>query len=189
MTIAEGNITILKDKLKDYALQILEIEKERIDTKADMADIKKELGCLMPKSYIAKTIKVWLGKGRLDEQAQDEYRDICDFLGVAYTCGLIQPNSERYANDEKTSERKRRVIDTLNRYKNLQDEHNEYSVQIRDLYARAKNSGISVPLLKKLVDFVLHPDKLSAYREDTPLLEVYTEVIPDIKDTSSSSQS
>ena len=41
--------------------------------------------------------------------------------------------------------------------------------------------GISVPLLKKLVDFVLHPDKLRAYHEDTPLLEAYVEVIPDIE--------
>ena len=181
MTIAESNITLLKDKIKEIALQILEIEKERISIKEDMVDIKKELGCLMPKSYTAKAIKVWLGKGRLDDQAQEEYRNICDFLGVTYTCGLIQPDENHYPKDDKTNERKRRVTDTLTRYKNLQDECNEFSVQIRDLYARAKNSGISVPLLKKLVDFVIHPDNLLAYREDTPLLEVYTEVIPEIK--------
>lgn len=176
----ESNITVLKDRLKDIALQILEIERERIDCKSDMSDIKKELNCLMPKSYVPKAIKVYMGKGRLDDEDLQEYQDVCDFLDLSYTCGVVQPNKDRYADDEKTKDRKRRVLDTLQRYKTLQDECNEYAVQIRDLYARARSCNISVPLLKKLVDFVLHPDKLEAYNNDTPLLEVYTEVIPDL---------
>lgn len=175
----EANLTLLKDKLKEIAIQILEIEKERIGLKEDMVDIKKELSCLMPKSFVAKSIKVFMGKGRMDDADIEEYRKVCSFLNIPYTCGVIQP--EEIEMDEKTKDRKRQVLDTLKRYQELQNEHNEYSVQIRDLYARAKNSGISVPLLKKLVDFVLHPDKLVEYHENTPLLEAYTEVIPDIE--------
>ena len=175
----EANLTLLKDKLKEIAIQILEIERERISLKEDMVDIKKELSCLMPKSYVPKAIRVFMGKGLMSSDDIAEYRQVCTMLNTSYTCGVIQP--EEVEMDEKTKERKRQIIDTLKRYQELQNEHNEYSVQIRDLYARAKNSEISVPLLKKLVDFVLHPDKLVEYHENTPLLEAYTEVIPDIK--------
>lgn len=178
----EGNITLLKDKLKEIALQILEIERERISVKEDLSDLKKELNCLLPKSQISKAIKVWLGKGKLNETDIDDYRQLCTMLNTSYTCGMIVPDNTQSENLEPgVKEHREKVISVLKRYENIYNEGNELSVQIRNLYAVAKNSGISVPLLKKLVDFVLHPDKLRAYHEDTPLLEVYTEVIPEIE--------
>lgn len=178
----EGNLTLLKDKIKEIALQILEIERERISIKLDMVDIKKELHCQMPKSMVPKAIKVFLGKGRLDDNAVLEYQAICDMLNIPCTFGYMDPDTSHYdMTDPQIKARRDRIVGILQRYQNLQNECNEYSVQIRDLYARAKNCGISVPLLKKLVDFVLHPDKLRQYEEDTPLLEAYTEVIPEIE--------
>lgn len=177
-----GNITLLKDKIKEIAGEILEIEKERQSLKLDMLDVRIELNCQMSKSMSAKAIKLWLGKGKLDDDAVAEYQALCSFLNLRCNFNYMEAEEGRYdMTDPKMKERKDKIISILQRYQNLHDEHNECSVQIRDLYARAKNSGISVPLLKKLVDFVLHPDKLRAYQEDTPLLEVYTEVIPEIE--------
>lgn len=178
----EGNLTLLKDKLKEIAIQILEIERERKGIKEDMADIKQELNTWMPKSYVPKAIKVYLGKGKLDEEAVDEYEQVCTMLNMTYTCGFLMPDESKFeASDPQVKAKREKIIGVLQRYETLYHECNECSVQIRDLYAQAKNSGISVPLLKKLVDFVLHPDKLREYHEDTPLLEAYTEVIPEIE--------
>lgn len=178
----EGNITLLKDKIKEIAIEILEIEKERQGLKLDMRDLRIELNCQMSKSMSAKAIKLWLGKGSLTAEAVEEYQALCSMLGLSCTFNYMNPEKERYdMKDPVVKERHDKIVSILQRYQNLHDEHNECSVQIRDLYAKAKNCGISVPLLKKLVDFVLHPDKLRAYQEDTPLLEVYTEVIPEIE--------
>lgn len=177
-----GNITLLKDKIKEIASQILEIERERQGLKLDMRDIKIELNCQMSKSMSAKAIKLWLGKGKLDDEAVAEYQALCSMLGLSCNFNYMKPEDGRYnMDDPQVKARRDKIVNILQRYENLHNEHNEYSVQIRDLYAKAKNCGISVPLLKKLVDFVLHPDKLREYQEDTPLLEVYTEVIPDIE--------
>lgn len=178
----DGNLTLLKDKIKEIATQILEIERERISIKEDMVDVKKELHCQMPKRMVSKAIKVFLKKSYLDQDAIDEYQAVCDMLNLPCTFGFMKPDETHYdMNDPQVKARRDRIVGILQRYQELQNEHNEFSVQIRDLYARAKNSGISVPLLKKLVDFVLHPDKLRQYEEDTPLLEAYTEVIPEIE--------
>lgn len=178
----DGNITLLKDKIREIARQILEIEEERDGLKEDMRDLRIEMNCVLPKSYIPKAIKLWLEKNRIDNEKISEYQSLCSLLNLCCAYGYMQPEEGRYdVNDPEVKKRRDRIVSILQRYENLHNEHNELSVQIRDLYARAKNAGISVPLLKKLVDFVRHPDKLEAYHEDTPLLEVYTEVIPEIK--------
>lgn len=173
------NLTVVKDKLKNIALQILEHERDKIGIREDMVDIKKEMGAWLPKSLISKVLKVYLRKGGIKDNDLEEYQLACDILGMSYNCDQYMPGDVSLSEDQK--EKRAKVIAICQRYSILQDEMNEHSVEIRDLYAQAKNCGISVPLLKKLVDFVLHPDKLRAYHDDTPLLEAYVEVIPDIE--------
>lgn len=173
------NLTVVKDRLKQIALEILDHEKNKIAIRADMADLKAELGNFLPKHLIQKVLNVYFSKGCVKDADQEEYQNACLILGRAYNCGKYVPDNVTLTDEQK--EKRSKILSICERYDALKNEANESSVQIRDCYARARSVGISVPLLKKLVDFVLHPDKLVAYRDDTPLLEAYVEVIPDIE--------
>lgn len=177
--MTEYNLTLLKDQLKTIALEILDYERERKGVKEDMVDLKTEMQGFVPKHLIPKIIKVYFQKSGVKPADIDEYKQVCNVLGLSYICGWYQPGDKELEPEQK--EYRDKVISIMKRYETLQDECNELSVNIRNCYAKAKAMGISVPLLKKLVDFVLHPDKLRAYHEDTPLLEAYVEVIPDIE--------
>lgn len=173
------NLTVVKDKLKEIALQILEHERDKTGIREDMSDIKKEMGAFLPKSLIMKVLNVYLQKGGIKDSDLEEYQMACRILGFGYNCQRFIPEDGQLTEEQKGKRAK--IVSICNRYDSLRNELNEHSVEIRGLYAQAKNCGISVPLLKKLVDFVLHPDKLRAYHDDTPLLEAYVEVIPDIE--------
>lgn len=177
--MTDYNLTPIKEKVKELALQILEHEKEKIGIKVDMSDLKKELGAYLPKSMIMKILNVYLQKGGIKDSDLEEYQMACRILGLPYNCDHYVPQDVTLTEEQK--QKRSKVVSICQRYDNLRNEMNDHSVEIRNLYAIAKNSGISVPLLKKLVDFVLHPDKLRAYHDDTPLLEAYVEVIPDIE--------
>lgn len=177
--INDGNITILKEHIRRLAGCILEREKERAELKEDMKELRLQLSYVMPKNLVNKAIKVWFYKGCVKKDDVDEYQQVCDLLHLPYTCDIYQPSDTDFSDTEKEVRSKATPI--LQRYSTLEQDYAELSDDIKDYYAEAKGLGISVPLLKKLVDFVLHPDKLLNYREDTPLLEVYTEVIPEIK--------
>lgn len=177
--MTDYNLTLIKEKVKEIALQILEHEKEKIGIKVDMSDLKKELGAYLPKSMIMKILNVYLQKGGIKDSDLEEYQMACRILGLPYNCDHYVPQDVTLTEEQK--QKRSKVVSICQRYDNLRNEMNDHSVEIRNLYAIAKNSGISVPLLKKLVDFVLHPDKLRAYHDDTPLLEAYVEVIPDIE--------
>lgn len=173
------NLTVVKDKIKELALSILEHERDKIGLRTDMADLKRELGAFLPKSMIMKVLNVYLQKGGIKDSDLEEYQMACRILGFGYNCERFIPEDGQLTEEQKSKRAK--IVSICSRYDSLRNEMNEHSVEIRALYAMARNSGISVPLLKKLVDFVLHPDKLRAYHEDTPLLEAYVEVIPDIE--------
>ena len=172
------NLTLVKDAIIQSGRNILEIEKERIGLREDMKDIKAELRAFLPKGWTEKAIKVFLNKGMKQSEA-DDFMQICDFLGIGYVCGTYIPSETEET--PELAERKKQVKSKLERYQNLKHELDDLTVQVRQEYAIAKTKGISVPLLKKLVDFVLNPDKLRLYHENTPLLEAYTEVIPEIE--------
>lgn len=173
------NLTLLKDHLKTIAIEILEHERDKKGVREDMVDLKAELKGVLPKGLIPKVIKVYLQKGGIKDVDLEEYQQACRVLGIGYNCEKYIPSEVELTAEQK--EIRKRVISICERYSCLNDEANQLSVDIRDCYAKARAIGISVPLLKKLVDFVLHPDKLRAYHDDTPLLEAYVEVIPDIE--------
>lgn len=173
------NITLLKEAIIERGRAILEIERERIGLREDMRDIKAELRVLLPKGWAEKAIKIYLNKGMKQEEA-DTYQQLCDLLGIGFVCGTYMPNVKEDT-EPAVAEKKKKILDILKRYHNLKAELDDLTAHVRQEYAIAKAKDISVPLLKKLVDFVLNPDKLKAYHEDTPLLETYTEVIPEIE--------
>lgn len=173
------NITLLKEAIIERGKAILEIERERIGLREDMKDIKTELRVVLPKGWAEKAIKIYLNKGMKQEEA-DTYQQLCDLLGIGFVCGTYMPTLGQEETPE-LAEKKKKILDILKRYQVLKSELDDLTVQVRQEYAIAKTKDISVPLLKKLVDFVLNPDKLRAYHEDTPLLETYTEVIPEIE--------
>lgn len=169
---------IEKDVLKDMLRELVVIEKERQALKEDMADLKVEFGALVNKKLVSKVLKVALGKG-LKEYEIDDYTLVCQMLGLSFPCSVYMPTEVEMTPEMK--EQRKRLFSLIERYKNLQDEHNEYSVQIRNQYAVAKAKGISVPMLKKAVDFCVHPDKLRAYYDTNPLLESYVQVVEEIE--------
>ena len=114
----------------------------------------------------------------LKEEEIDDYTLACQMLGMSFPCSMYMPSAVEMT-PEMEAQRKR-LFNLLERYKNLQAEHNEFSVQIRNQYAVAKNKGISVPMLKKAVDFCIHPDKLRAYYDSNPLLESYVQVVEEM---------
>lgn len=172
------NLTLLKEAIIQSGRNILEIERERIGLREDMKDVKTELRALLPKGWAEKAIKVYLQKGMSREDA-DTYSQLCELMGFSYACDFYQPSNKELS--PELEEKRKKLLGILGRYQNLKAELDDLTVQVRQEYAIAKTKDISVPLLKKLIDFVLHPDKLRLYREDTPLLETYTEVIPEIE--------
>lgn len=174
------NLTEIKEQIKKIALEILEAEKERTYLADDMKELKLEIQMYAPKKLVGKILKVYFRKGFSDRD-MEEYTEVCDRLGMPFGFEQYLPSSNIYDETEEGKECRAKLLAVLGRYDMLAMQKKELSDQIKELYARAKNKGISVPLLKKLVDFVLHPDKLRAYHEDTPLLEAYTEVIPEIE--------
>ena len=168
---------IEKDVLKDILRELILIEKDRQAVKEDMADLKLEFGTLVNKKMVSKILKVGLRKG-LKEYEVDEYILACQMLGVSFPCNVYVPKDVDLT--EEMREHRKRLNSLIERYKNLQDEHNEFSVQIRNQYAIAKAKGISVPMLKKAVDFCLHPDKLREYYDNNPLLESYVNVVEEM---------
>lgn len=168
---------IEKDVLRDMLRELVLIEKDRQGVKEDMADLKQEFGSIVNKKMVSKILKVGLNKG-LKEEEIDDYTLACQMLGMSFPCSMYMPSAVEMT-PEMEAQRKR-LFNLLERYKNLQAEHNEYSVQIRNQYAVAKNKGISVPMLKKAVDFCIHPDKLRAYYDSNPLLESYVQVVEEM---------
>ena len=144
-----------------------------------MKDVKTELRAILPKGWAEKAIKIYLSKGMKQEEV-DTYQQLCDLLGIGFVCDTYMPVLGKEETPELVEKRKK-ILDILNRYRNLKAELDDLTAHVLQEYAIAKAKDISVPLLKKLVDFVLNPDKLRAYQEDTPLLEAYTEVIPEIE--------
>jgi uncharacterized protein (UPF0335 family) len=168
---------IEKDVLKDILRQLVLIEKDRQGLKEDMADLKMEFGTLVNKKLVGKILKVALNKG-LKEYEIDDYMLACQMLGKSFPCGVYMPTDVEMT--PEMSDQRKKLLSLVERYKNLQDEHNELSVQIRNKYAEAKAKGISVPMLKKAVDFCVHPDKLREYYDSNPLLESYVQVVEEI---------
>lgn len=168
---------IEKDVLRDMLRELVLIEKDRQGVKEDMSDLKQEFGSIVNKKMVSKILKVGLNKG-LKEEEIDDYTLACQMLGMSFPCSMYMPSAVEMT-PEMEAQRKR-LFSLLERYKNLQDEHNEYSVQIRNQYAVAKAKGISVPMLKKAVDFCIHPDKLKAYYDSNPLLESYVQVVEEM---------
>lgn len=163
------------DLFKEIAKEILNLEKERSYIKEDMEQIKEDMLQYLPKSSISKVIKIRFGKS-MTEKDRKEYKRLCNLLGLSFTCAEYVGVNSDLEDNEVVSNIKR----LLNSYGNLIEQYNEQVDQIKDVYTQAKNKGISVPLLKKVIDFCLHPDKLKAFNEDSPLLESYMKMIPDI---------
>ena len=168
---------IEKDVLRDMLRELVLIEKDRQGVKEDMAELKLEFGSIVNKKLVSKILKVGLGKG-LKKDEIDDYTFVCQMLGVSFPCNMYVPQEAEMTEEMKTQ--RKRLFSLIERYKNLQDEHNEFSVQIRNQYAVAKAKGISVPMLKKAVDFCIHPDKLRAYYDNNPLLESYVNVVEEM---------
>lgn len=168
---------IEKDVLKDMLRELVLIEKDRQGVKEDMADLKMEFGAIVNKKMVSKILKVGLNKG-LKEYEIDDYMLACQMLGMSFPCGVYMPQNIEMT--PEMAEQRKRLLNLVERYKNLQAEHNEFSVQIRNQYAVAKAKGISVPMLKKAVDFCIHPDKLRAYYDSNPLLESYVQVVEEM---------
>lgn len=163
------------DLFKDIAKEILNLEKERSYIKEDMEQIKEDLAQSLPKASVNKVLKIRFGKS-MTEKDRKEYKRLCDLLGFSFTCSEYVGVNSDIIETENVKSIKRQ----LNSYECLINQYNEQTDQIKDVYTQAKNKGISVPLLKKVIDFCLHPDKLKAFNEDSPLLESYMKMIPDI---------
>lgn len=166
---------VQKDKLKDIMREILMLEKERETIKEDLVRRKEEMCRFFPKNLVGKAIKVFLNKGLTGEQVLD-YQTVSDILGIPFACDFYQPNE----NNNMKSEEKKEMFEVMKAYENLITERNEVSCEIRDVYCQAKNIGVSVPLLKKAIDFCLHPDKLEIYQESVPLLDTYIDISAEV---------
>lgn len=169
---------IQKDRLKDIMREILSLEHERNAVKEDMVDVKNHISSFLPKGMFSKALKVYLEKG-YDGQAQADYEYLSDLLGIPFACKMYRPREMTdLSEDQKQNIEK--VKELFANYDRLLNERNTISCDIRDIYIQAKNIGVSVPLLKKAIDFCLHPSKLEAYQDSIPLLDTYVDISKEV---------
>lgn len=168
---------VQKDKLKDIMREILSLEKERAAVKEDMVERKRSIQTYLPKGLVNKAIKVYMNKG-YDNTTVSDYQLICDMLGIPFACDVYMPSEQELNPEQKKC--KEALIEGLKAYENLVTENNTITLDIRNLYIQAKYIGVSIPLMKKAIDFCLHPSKLAEYQEGCPLLETYIDISKDI---------
>lgn len=165
------------DVLRSLLSEILEVEKAKMDLLEDQSALKLELGsALTDKKLVKPCMDIAFGKFYKSE-VSDRYRLVSNLLGLPAMSEYYMPSDTQ---DEQTLDLRKRLNSIIERYRNLEQEKSIYSTNLRDLYAKAKAKGISVPCLKKVVDFCLHPAKLEKYRTNNPLLEAYMDNTSDL---------
>lgn len=167
-----------KEKLKNLMREILAIEQEKGYITADIKQIKSEMVPYFPNKGVAKAIKIYNSKG-YDTCDILDYKEIATLLGIPFACEVFQPIQENLP--EGLLENRKNVLSLLQRYNELDQERKDLMEQIRGCYTKAKAMGISVPMLKKAIDFCLHPDKLNSFYEESPLLESYVSASEDLR--------
>lgn len=160
------------ERLKPIIRDILLAEQEKATIEEDIKYKKNQMKPYLPQGGVNKAIKVYMMKG-FDNVDILDYREISCLLGIPFACEVYQPTEEI---PEGLKQNREEITNILSAYATLAEEKRDLQEQISDLYKRAKILGVSVPLLKKAVDFCLHPDKLEAFREDCPLLESYVDI-------------
>lgn len=169
---------VQRDRIKDIMREILSLEQERNAVKEDMVELKNEISNHLPKGMFSKALKIYLFKGYTESDVAD-YQYLADMLETPFACETYQPRA--LINLSKDQEEDiRKVKEGFKNYENLLNERNSISCDIRDCYIQAKNIGVSVPLMKKAIDFCLHPDKLQAYQDSIPLLDTYVDISKDV---------
>lgn len=161
---------IEREKLTSLFREILMITKEKIALGEDMKDLKLEMQSHINKSLVNKAIKVY--QKRFSEQEAKEYAVVCDMLGISYGCGEYQP--------DQSKEKNKALLVCLQRYELLAEEAGELNQQLTAQYNNVKALNISVPVVKKLIDFCIHPDKLKEFYDNNPFLESYIKLIPEL---------
>jgi hypothetical protein len=140
-------------------------------TREDIRDIKVEMGSHIDRKLVGKAIKVYMNQMANHEEVSD-YKKVCDMLGISYACDTYMPDQ----NVEKNTG----LIEVLKRYAALAEELKEENADLNESYKGFKQLGISVPVVKKFVDFCLHPDKLQEFYDTNPYLESYIKLIPEV---------
>jgi uncharacterized protein (UPF0335 family) len=158
---------MLIEKLRTTVNQAKDVEM----TREDIRDIKLEMGSHIDKKLVGKAIKVYMNKTVNPEEVSD-YQKVCDMLGISYACNAYMPDQNAAKNEG--------LIEVLKRYEVLAEELKEESSDLNEGYKEYKKLGISVPVIKKFVDFCLHPDKLQEFYDTNPYLESYIKLIPEV---------
>lgn len=168
---------IEREALKQLLLNIVEIERERQDLRQDQAELKLEMRRYVADSRLIKYLFIVGLQKNYKEQEVDYLNQASLLLGKPAMCELSFPNE---VTDPVTLENRKNILSIIERWSNLDKEKKFQGNELRGLYAQAKAKGISIPCIKKLVDFCLNPSKLQAYRENNPLLEAYIDATQDV---------
>lgn len=168
---------INRTELKSLLLKIVECEKEKKSLSLDQAELRTEMKRWVPDHKLIKYIFILgLNKNYTDQEVA-YLQQASDLLGLPAMCEWSLPID---IDDQAILENRKHIFEILQRWRTLNEEKAEYSNNLKDMYTLAKAKGISVPCVKKLVDFCLNPSKLELYRETNPLLESYMDAVEDV---------
>lgn len=163
--------------IRDMAYGIYDLEKEKVALGEDISQIRSEMAKVLDNKGLVKYVMIIANKKAYKEREIESLNLVSEILGVPVMTENYMPDE---VTDPKVLEVRKELNNLITRYTHLKDEQAIINSNIRDAYFQVKNKGISVPCMKKLIDFMLHPDKLYNYRNDTPLLEMYVEnVLPE----------
>lgn len=155
-----------KELLKNILRELVTQEQDKLSIKQDIKDLKWEFNKYIPQKYVSKILQIYLKGYDPNKAANLEF--CSDILGIPAMCEIHQPSGGSYENRDQ-------IMELCKRHRGLREQLELFSDDQKDTYNKAKALGFSVPLLKKAVDLITHPQKLELYFETNPLLESYIE--------------
>lgn len=164
-----NSIAVLRDGVEN----LVELARDKQSVQDDITEFKKELrGHKLPIEHLLRLVKQ-AQRSEDEKKADNEAEYLARKL-----LGLPMPAEGAVEAPDNPSLAKlvqNRVKDILH----LEEEKRGVAEQEKEVYKELKDAGFAIPVVKKIVQFRLNPEKYESFTEMSSVLTSYMEALDD----------